>query len=418
MKLLTRTNIYFIAITLIVFTLGGKVFYDQIRIINKDDAVERLDDEKVKVLNFVKLNNALPQNAIWLGDSLAFLPTASGAEGDKLDHLKLLNKVENEYEPYMSLTFTVNSNNQYYRATLYRPLLESDDIATGIRNAMLIIGGCLFAVLLLSNVVISKIIWRPFYKTLEKIKGFDLAKEDDMYFDKTSVSEFSALNDVLQAMTDKMTLDYRNLKEFTENASHELQTPLAVIQSKIELLIQSQNLSEELAEHVKVIYESASKLSRLNQALLLLAKIENHQFVESKELQIDEVISKKLDHFEELLLHKRLVLERKLSPLKATMHPILADILLNNLISNAIKHNVEGGRLRVEIGDNKLMVKNSGAPLAVPSETIFNRFKKSNPASDSLGLGLAIVREICNVYGYTIRYDFIDDIHTITVAFR
>jgi signal transduction histidine kinase len=92
--------------------------------------------------------------------------------------------------------------------------------------------------------------------------------------------------------------------------------------------------------------------------------------------------------------------------------------LLNNLISNAIKHNVEGGRLRVEISDNKLMVKNSGAPLAVPSETIFHRFKKSNPASDSLGLGLAIVREICNVYGYTIRYDFIDDLHTITVAFR
>jgi signal transduction histidine kinase len=417
MKLLTRTSLYFVGITLLVFSLGGIVFYHTLRSVTSADVDERLQDGKNKVLSYVKIHGALPQNSISFGDTLS-VSVASAISPDKvIKDTILYNASEKEREPYRMIRFLVNAGNVNYNVTICKPLIESDDLSHGILESIAIIASLLLVVLIVSNIVVTKNAWKPFYSTLEKIKSFDLAKEGSILFDSTKTSEFAALNNVLKSMTDKISTDYRNLKEFTENASHELQTPLSVIQSKIELLIQSQNLEAEQAENVKAIYESATKLSKLNQALLLLAKIENHQFAEAKVIAVDELITRKLEHFEELIIHKKIAVEKHLEHLEIKTHPILADVLLTNLINNAIKHNQVGGKLYIETSERKLIVRNSGDALSVPAESIFERFKKSNQASDSLGLGLAIVKEICNVYGYSIQYGYQDNMHTITVAF-
>ncbi len=417
MRLLTRTSVYFVGITLLVFSLGGIVFYHTLRTVTSEDVDERLLDGKNKVLSYVKSNSVLPQNSISFGDTLSISATTSVNAYQIIKDTILYNASEKEREPYRMIKFLVNARNGNYSVAICKPLIESDDLSDGIFESIAIIASLLLIVLIVSNIIVTKKAWKPFYSTLEKLRSFDLAKEGSIVFDATRTSEFAALNNVLKAMTDKISIDYKNLKEFTENASHELQTPLSVIQSKIELLIQSQNLSAEQAENVKAIYESASKLSKLNQALLLLAKIENHQFADVKEVSVDALIIRKLELFEELIAHKKISVEKHLEQLEIKVHPVLVDILLSNLINNAIKHNLVGGRLYIETKERKLIVKNSGEALSVPADSIFQRFKKSNQASDSLGLGLAIVKEICNVYGYSIQYGYQDNMHSITVVF-
>ncbi|HXP53034.1 MAG TPA: HAMP domain-containing sensor histidine kinase [Bacteroidia bacterium] len=416
MKLLTRTNIYFLILTLLVFSLGGEVFYKRLHAINKADADERLEQEKERVLSYVKINQALPHNAVLLGDSVAFLLVSSTKE-EKIGHLKTYNQAEKEYETYQTITFNVTIANQAYQAIIYRPLLESDDLTAGIAEAIAIIACCLIIVLLVSNFIISKIVWLPFYKTLEKIKVFDLIKENRIEFDKTNTIEFKALNDVLKSMTGKIVSDYSSLRKFTENASHELQTPLAIIQTKLELLIQSENLSENQIADIKTVYDSAGRLSRLNQALLLLAKIENKQFAKTQTVELNELIERKIEAFDELLKHKNISVEKQLLPVSLKMHPALADMLINNLIGNAIKHNVNGGRLTIGLTEKSLSIENTGNPLTTLPEDLFQRFRKDNNTSDSLGLGLAIVKEICQEYGFQIDYKYADNMHTINVRF-
>ncbi|HVA99523.1 MAG TPA: HAMP domain-containing sensor histidine kinase [Bacteroidia bacterium] len=416
MKLLTKTNIYFFCIALIMFSFGGVIFYQRMNAINKMDADEKLAEEKVKVADYVNLNNTLPRNNIFLGDSVVFTPI-NLHENDKIGHFMLYNLEEKEYEPSQTLAFSILIDNQFYRATIYRPLLEANDLTTAIAEAIAIIVICLLVVLLFSNFVITKIMWAPFYKTLEKIKSFDISKESPPGFAKTTIHEFNILNDVFESMTKKITSDYISLKEFAENASHELQTPLATIRSKLELLIQSEKLTEKQMEQIQVVYESAVKLSKLNQALLVLAKIENRQFSSTKSVALMELIDQKLEAFSELLIHKNISVQKNLTTFSLQMNPILTNILLNNLIGNAIKHNINSGQIVIELTSQQLSIANTGTLLTIPPEKLFERFQKSDSSSDSLGLGLAIVKEICNVYGFHIQYEFAENTHTITVRF-
>ena len=416
MKLLTRTNIYFLLLTLIVFSLGGSVFYERVHSIVKSDATEKLNDEREKIMNYVSVNHALPQNALSLGDSVSF-SAAAGNEECKIGHLKLYNKAEQEYEPYQTLTFFVITGSQAYKAIIYRPLIESDDLTTAVAETIAIIACCLLLVLLVSNFFISKIVWKPFYRTLEKIKSFDLIKESKIEFDKTNIQEFKELNEVIGSMTKKIATDYHSLKEFTENASHELQTPLAIIQSKLELLIQSENLSAKQMEEVQAVYEAAGRLSRLNQALLLLAKIENKQFGEAIPIALNDIIKNKLEAFSALIDHKNIIIEKHLMPLSVKMNPALADMLINNLIGNAIKHNVQGGKLSIMLSEKSFTIENTGKPLTTGAENLFFRFRKNDESSDSLGLGLAIVKQICDEYGFQIEYKYAGGLHTIHIRF-
>jgi signal transduction histidine kinase len=180
-------------------------------------------------------------------------------------------------------------------------------------------------------------------------------------------------------------------------------------------MMQSEKLDAQQMAEIQVVYESATRLAKLNQALLLLAKIENNQFTESSYIQLDELIKTKLTIFDELIKHKQITVETKLVPFIVKMHPMLADVLVSNLIGNAIKHNVQGGQLLVEVSGTKLIIRNSGQPPGIPPSQLFQRFRKANPASDSLGLGLAIVKEICAVYKFALEYRYEEKEHIISI---
>jgi signal transduction histidine kinase len=219
-------------------------------------------------------------------------------------------------------------------------------------------------------------------------------------------------------MTDRIKNDYLNLKEYIENASHEIQTPLAIISSKMELLLQSGGMTEKQLKTVADAYDASNRLSRLNKTLILMAKIENRQFPESKPVHLASIVNTQLENLEDLILSRNINLQMNLDEqMTLQMNPFLAEILLVNLIKNAVRHNIQGGDLNLELTKTAFQISNSGVPLKIDPELLFKRFYKSSSSPESLGLGLAIVQKICQMYGFRIEYNYKDGLHTILVKF-
>ena len=228
------------------------------------------------------------------------------------------------------------------------------------------------------------------------LQRFDVQRNSKLRFLFSNVDEFNTLNNELIRLTDKVTRDYRNLREFTENMSHETQTPLAIIRSKLEIIMQSDNLTPEQMNQVRSALDSVNRLSKMNRGLILLTRIENEQYAEEQHVPLGKLIRKQLGDLDMFIESRELKVRDEIDErVFLLMNPYLADILITNLLSNAIKYNKEGGELLVRLTASELVVGNSGDPLPIPGSQIFERFKKGNQA-DSVGLGLAIVKRICD----------------------
>jgi len=233
-----------------------------------------------------------------------------------------------------------------------------------------------------------------------------------LVLEKSSIREFEDLNSVLQTMSARIQKDYRVQKQFTENASHELQTPLMVIRSKIELLIQRPNLSEDQMRLLQSIDNASQKLSHINKALLLLSRIENNQFSKNEKILLQPLISKIVENFTDRVHLKKLNLELNVAAdAMLNLDPTLAEILFTNLIQNAVRHNFHGGSIKIVVRQGKAEFSNTGEILDFDQQAVFERFRKSIKSDEGTGLGLAIVKEICNVGGITIDYKYESNQH-------
>jgi signal transduction histidine kinase len=233
------------------------------------------------------------------------------------------------------------------------------------------------------------------------------------------VREFDDLNQFVEGMTRKAIRDYENVKEFAENASHEIKTPLAIVQGKLELL-EGTDLNQTQHEYVEASHRSIKKLSKLSTSLGLLTKIENQEFEHKEPVNFSAVIEESLQAFRELVVLNGLEVKSDITPkVMIQMHPVLAHVLWTNLFQNAIKHNTHNGMIDIRLTEEKLVVKNTGpAPSTEPQE-LFKRFKKSEPNTDSIGLGLSIVKRIATRSGFVVSYRYTDEaLHKITLWFK
>jgi signal transduction histidine kinase len=197
-----------------------------------------------------------------------------------------------------------------------------------------------------------------------------------------------------------------------------MQTPLAIMQSKSEILLQSDNLTPEQISQIRVIYQSVQRLSKLNKTLLLLSKIENRQFKDMEAINVNEVIEKHLEIFDDFIVNKHLKVSTKSTlEVEIRTNPLLFDMVVSNLISNAIKHNKEHGIIEILTTKLFISVSNSGQPPKLSSDSLFERFKKDSKASNSFGLGLAIVKKICDNNNWKITHSYIEDQHNISIYF-
>lgn len=416
MKLLERILKYQIITSLCVLLLGAGLFYVSVDYLIDEEVNKELMRSKAKVSWQLRHIDTLPVYILQLGDSLQ-LDAVRYPGQMALVERNLLNEVENEYQPYRQLIFYEQVEGQWYRVTISKLLAQRQQLMEAVVMTVTFIVALLLISLLVLNSWLSRRLWRPFYRTLRALDAYQVEKHEVLTFPKQNTVEFEQLNHSVTQFTDRLATTYQNLKEFTENASHEIQTPLAVILSKIEGLFQDESLKESQLIALSEISEAANRLSKLNQALLLLTKIENRQFLAGTEsINLVPIINRKLRDLEDLIEQRQINVKTDTEPTGPVMHPALAEILVNNLMTNAIRYNSDRGNIEITLVKGRLTVRNTGSPLHVAPELLFERFRKEGSHSASLGLGLALAKTICQVNGQTLTYEIDGDWHTLTVA--
>ncbi|MCB9265602.1 MAG: HAMP domain-containing histidine kinase [Lewinellaceae bacterium] len=416
MKLLQATGRYYLLFSLLLFVFGSWILYLALSYFIDIETDERLQDAKPALEFQLTEMDSLPPVLVISDDVIEISPLDELKEYKYFSDTSIWDPLEKEFEPYRKFIFHTEIEGKPYKIALSHTKLDSEAL---MMTSLFAVMGILLLLLLainLFNRYLSLRLWRPFYQTIRQIRSFSFDEGKPLSPPETRIEEFEVLNHALELMTTKVLSDYRSLKQFTENASHEIQTPLAIIKSKIELLIQNDGRDDNELQAIQQIQEAASRLSKLNNSLLLLARIENRQYSDTHELAMHELIKKKLDQLEPLISAKNLDIHTNLAEVSMAMDPTLAEVLLNNLLVNAIKHNFSDGRIDISLRKGKLLIRNTGKPLDSSPETLFERFRKGADASPSLGLGLAIVKEICNIYGFKAQYDFQDGWHELSVT--
>ena len=262
-------------------------------------------------------------------------------------------------------------------------------------------------------------VWNPFYDILDRLKTYRLDKEESPISIVTKTKEFIQLQDASNALIRHAKEAYTSQKQFAENASHELQTPIAIIINKLELLLESENLKEDDANTIAQVINIADRLKKLNNSLLLLVKIETKQFLDPKRVSINEITKELLSNYQEFADFKSIefnVVET--DDLYVQMNTSLAEILISNLVKNAIFHNKNDGEISIRISKHKFTIGNTGSATALDAKTIFNRFEKDHSKSQSTGLGLAVCSAICSSYDINITYQFENSEHHFIVDFK
>jgi signal transduction histidine kinase len=419
MKLLTKTNIYYTFFALIIFIIGGFAFFYIIQ--NKiyeeiDEALLSRKDFITKQLN-IKGESYFNELTNW--EDIRIIKTNGKSILPFGYHDTLIfNPGDREGEQFRCLSFRADINGAIYKIDILRSATDSESLVEGIVLSASIIFLLLLGGGAVLNYYISKKIWRPFYNILDIIKDYRPGGKPFEEIPKSSISEFGNLNRVIEMLVTKVENDFINLKQFTENASHEIQTPLAIIKAKSELLLQQEELDQEAVKEIMSINEGVTRLSKLNQALLQLMKIENRQYQETEAIDLSGLLEQKLQRLNELIEMKNINLKTSINKnVFVNMNVSLADIMISNLLNNSIKHNVFGGELIIKLIPKELSIKNTGETLRIDPQKLFDRFVKESTSNDSIGLGLSLVKQICETYNFAVSYNYEHSMHELKINF-
>ncbi|MEZ4828657.1 MAG: HAMP domain-containing sensor histidine kinase [Bacteroidia bacterium] len=414
MKLLLKLTFYYLLISLFVFGIGGIMTFNIIRqtVVLELDRYLRHELRKV----YSAIEQGVPVSALNRSNlHIVQLHEENSIEtGIEITDTVAYHIYLKRNEPNRKAAVIKEINGSYYNITIYDQIVEDDDIYDSIVIGLSRMYVLLTIVVIISGLFLSKKLLAPFENTIRALKGFRLQDHQPLEFPKTTTREFSNLNNFITLMTTKARHDYLNLKEFTENAAHEMQTPLAIAKGKLELLLESGQLTEEQMHMVNSAYMAISKLSRMGSSLALLTKIENMEFANAREINFSEMLEEKLFDFRELVEMREIRLKTEIEPgVKIVIDPMLMDILITNLLQNAIRHNIENGIIDIHLNNKGLTIKNTGLPPSLPPEMMFERFKKNKQSGESNGLGLSIAKKICDVNNFDIHYDYHSDWHEV-----
>jgi signal transduction histidine kinase len=324
--------------------------------------------------------------------------------------------LENEFKPYRELTSSINIKDKPYRLTVRTSLVGDDELVQGIGTVIIGLILALGLGFFIINSYLSRKLWQPFYNTLNRLKAYELDKNVTFHYENTNIVEFDDLNTAIRDLTNKNREIFMQQKEFIENASHELQTPLAIFQSKLDLLIQQPELTEVQAKLIEDLNGTAQRMSRLNKNLLLLSRIENGQFNQTEEIEVGSVIHHTVQNLLPFIEAKDISLSTDIKPLKITANKTLIEVLLNNLLINAVRHNYQGGDLTLKFDGRTIEVSNTSQIPPLSLEKVLQRFAKKSNDPESSGLGLALVKKICSICHFDIDYQFENTRHKFIIS--
>jgi signal transduction histidine kinase len=421
MKLLQKTIRNYFIYSVFILLVAIPLFYFSIQRIVRED----VDGDLLATKEMLrpKISSALLNNTIdqlhFVDQNILISVSTYTKEFDSLTTVEIYDSVAQEVVPHRVLTsnFTVNGKPCFLQVKT--SLVDNDELIKSIATVEVILLLLLLAGLFLINRNLAKRIWKPFYTTLGKLRKYKVEKHEPLALSKSSVSEFNDLNTSLEELTVRTHNTYLSQKEFTENASHEMQSPLAVFQSKLELLMQTAPLNEEQAQLIGDLADASQRMTRLNKSLLLLTKIDNNQFADTEKISVDKVLEAFLQQYQPQINEKQIMVSKKFeSEIILNVNKALIEILMSNLLGNAIRHNYFDGRIDLLIKENTLIIQNTGKAVALDGQKIFQRFQKDSTDNNSTGLGLEIVKKICAIYNLKISYQFSENLHCFTVQFN
>ena len=407
MKLTTKTGLSFISSSAIFFLFGSVFMYYAVRVILAEDLSSRLYQMQN---NFIE--NLNEDNDINLLKSKHVLINKT----DKNNITSFSDTVLIEYDQYVlyrKIRFYHSFNNSDYKIEILQSQAQTDLLIWRIVILNVALAMSFFLIIFFLNHLSVKRGLRIFYKTVRKLENYNIGKPELISFENSEIDELNKLTDVFKKMTLKISNDYNEQKEYIENVSHEIQTPLAIISAKADELLQSENLKKTELEQLEIIMNTTTRLAKINQALILLTKIDNRFYTNEESIPLLKLIDEKLNFFKDLLSEKKVKVKLDIdSSYTLLMNSYLADTLFLNLIKNAIMHNIVNGEIIIKLDSSTLSIINSGQKLNIAGD-IFKRFIRSEN-KDSLGIGLSIVKKICGYYSIPISYNFNKD-HEFTL---
>ena len=325
--------------------------------------------------------------------------------------------IKGETEPARVLkTIFRADNGKTYRLYVYTPSIEHEDLLEAILYAIVTLFVSLLITIVVINVWVYKTSLSPMYKILQWLKMYKLGAVNSQIDNSTDIVEFKKLNAAIESSIRRIEKNYAEQKVFIGNASHEMQTPLAICQTRLEALLETQLDEMQLQEIIKT-QQTIDYMKKLNKALLLLSKIENQQFSEVDHVDFNAIVESLVPDFEEVYAFREITVEVEVkATLVVSMNVTLAKTLIINLIKNAFVHNVDQGKVSVIIDDAKLVIENSGNK-ALDATQIFNRFYQGKKNPNSTGLGLALVDSICEANNFKVKYEFIEHKHIFSITF-
>lgn len=295
------------------------------------------------------------------------------------------------------------------------------DIERDIMHGIMIQFGMIICIIGISVILIMKNIsvklWTPFYYTLNEISKFRLEDKNVPKLPENNVKEFTQLNKAVTILMENSQMSYNIQKEFTENASHEMQTPLAIFQSKLDNLLQDENLTEQQAETIQDLYNLTLRLTRLNKNLLLLAKIDNKQYKDTSEIDLIRILNRILPLLMSISEGITIKKEFKLPSMKIRCNATLLESMINNLIVNALRHNKVDGEIIIIVEQGKMIISNTSDGTSLDDKLLFSRFYRPVRNIKGNGLGLAIVKAICDYHKWQIKYQYEDNKNNFIITF-
>jgi signal transduction histidine kinase len=417
MKLADKLSIWYLLLTSVVLAFGSILVFFTIKDSIDDEAIERLEENVEFVAQQIATGTPIEQ----LRSNQVSINELNLQIAEKPFSVKDTMAVFNPREAHdrkLTVSKSFKINGRHYYISIYNFVAEPDEIADGLLDSLTWIALVLLLLIAAGNRIISNYVFKPFRQTLAAINRFSVKEQQELSFRPADTREFDELNHFVKIMFHRAQNEYKSLKEFTENASHELQTPLAIIRGKLELLLDT-SLSEQQASHIQNALASLDKLTRINRSLTLLSKLENYQFTNPQPIDIGKKVREQINDCKELMDMKSIKLSMDIDDnILLKMDSSLADILLTNLLNNAIRHNIENGFIAIKLKNEQLSFANSGEELTVPPSQLFERFRKNNHKSETIGLGLSIVKEIADLCQLEINYQYHDRVHEVTLNWK
>ncbi len=416
MKLFTRYFRINLLATLIIFLFASLAFYFLLRYVTIKQMDDDLRIEKREIETYVAKYHRPPEPIIVHDQNISY--EISEIQKPFQSFTTIPSPNAGEDENFREISFTLEVEGKWLLFKVAKSLEETEHLNKSIIVISLTTIVAILMVGLLINRWLLRRLWKPFYLTLDGLEKYRLGEKISPTFENDSIHEFNLLNQTINRFIRDAEKEYFILKEFTENASHELQTPLAIVRSSLDMLIQDASLSESQSHYLQNAYTAIQKMAKLNQSLLLLNKIENRQFTAVNAFDFKTLVEEKMANWQELWQGRNLHISARLNPVMISMNEELADIMLNNLFSNAARHSREGGDIHLELGSGIFRISNTAIAGPLDSGKLFKRFSKTGQLTDQHGLGLSIIKQIAEVSNIQVDYDYENGNHIFSLRFN